>query len=258
MEFKRCVIYVRVSTEAQSTQASLILQKEVCEAFAKARNLKILKKVSEVGSSYKGTQPILHNLVDSLSNNTILLVYAIDRFSRNVESGLDLIGQIERKNCKLVSVRGESNILEALRSAQKESEILSCRIKDRIQFAIQAGSHIGQAPFGYKISKEIDNLRQIIVRKVSLDPVEQNIITLITMMKNDEDPLSIINMVQEINGFDYDVSDISLDEKGGKGYSPAVIAGFLNGVQIYKRGQDWSEGMVRNILREVESKGILV
>ena len=258
MEFKRCVIYTRVSTEAQSTQASLILQKEVCEAFAKGHNLKILKTVSEVGSSYKGLQPKLQELVARLSSNTMVLVYAVDRFSRKVENGTSLLQEIERKQCKLVSVRGEPNIIEAMRVAQMESETLSKRMKDRVQFASEAGSHIGQAPFGYKIVKEFDGRRQLFVRKLAVDEDEQKIVNLINMMKVDEDPLNIINMIQEINGFDYDVTDISLDAQSGTGYTASVIAGFLNGVQIYKRGQDWSEGMVRKVLKDMEKDGMMV
>ena len=258
MEFKRCVIYTRVSTEAQSTQASLILQKEVCEAFAKGHNLKILKTVKEVGSSYKGSQPELRNLVASLSSHTMVLVYAVDRFSRKVENGTLLLSEIERKQCKLVSVRGEPNIIEAMRVAQTESETLSRRMKDRVQFASEAGSHIGQASFGFKIVKEFDGRRQLFIRKLVVDEAEQNIVNLIMMMKADEDPLRIINMIQEINGLDYDVTTITLDEQGGSGYHPSVIAGFLNGVQIYKRGQDWSEGMVRKVMKDVEKNGMMM
>jgi hypothetical protein len=123
-------------------------------------------------------------------------------------------------------------------------------MKDRVQFASAAGSHIGQAPFGYKIDKEFDIRRQFIVRKLVVDEDEHKIINLIMMMKIDEDPLVIINMIQEINGFNYDVTDISLDAQGGTGYHPSVIAGFLNGLQIYKRGQDWSEGMVRKVMKD--------
>lgn len=252
MPINRAVIYTRVSTEAQATGVSLQLQKEVCQAFATAKGMVVSKTYKEVGSAYRGDQPQLKRLLSKIKPGTTLLVYAMDRLTRNLDVGHYVLGKLYTKKCPLVSVRGEPNQVEAIRLAQAEAETLSKRMSDRVAFMRKQGSHIGPAPYGSSVV-EVKNkklTKTTTIRRLIDDDQEQAVIELISLMRNENTPNSdIISQVQLVKGPDYDTRNMDIGDAGVCNYT--TIAQFLNDLQIWYRGKLWTPQKVSKVYKSI-------
>lgn len=133
------MIYCRVSTPNQSIEA----QEFACKEYCNYNNLNIVKIIHEVGSAYKNIK--LYKLEELIKNNKnkILLIYSIDRFSRNLNKCNELLELIEKNNIILKSAREEIDLTTPLgrhtfrnyvSQAQFESEMISERIKNTMNY----------------------------------------------------------------------------------------------------------------------------
>ena len=91
-------IYIRVSTEDQAKEGySLEVQREYLESFAKREGLEIFKVYQDDGiSGYSTERPALKNLLKDAKEKKfdLVLVYKIDRFSRNLKDLLNLVDEL--------------------------------------------------------------------------------------------------------------------------------------------------------------------
>lgn len=242
----RCFIYCRVSTETQAQELSLDLQKKVCKDFATANKLVVSKVYTEVGSAYHGNQPQLKTLMSKLKPGMTILVYAMDRFTRNADLGSYLLDRIAAKKCRLVSITGEADQLGAIKNAQAEAEALGRRVRDRVEFMRRAGSHIGPAPFGYEIKEVPNKKKNITIRRLIDNDDELLIVELISMMRNEDTTADeIFNQVRLIKGDNYNLDELDIGEQGVCQYT--TIAQFLNDLGIYCRGRLWTGAKVSKI-----------
>ena len=94
----RVSIYIRVSTEDQAKEGySLEVQKEYLEAFAKREGYEIFKVYCDDGiSAYSTRRPALQELLTDAKAKKfeLVLVYKIDRFSRNLKDLLNLVDEL--------------------------------------------------------------------------------------------------------------------------------------------------------------------
>lgn len=242
----RSFIYCRVSTETQAQELSLGLQAKVCKDFATANNMAVSKVYTEVGSAYHGNQPQLKTLMAKLKPGMTILVYAMDRFTRNADLGAYLLDKIAKKKCQLVSITGEPDQLAAIQHAQAEAEALGRRIHDRVEYMRRAGSHIGPAPFGYEIKEVANKKKKITIRRLIDNDDEMLVVELISMMRQDDTtPEDIYNQVRLIKGNDYNLDELDIGEEGVCQYT--TIAKFLNDLEIYCRGRLWTCAKVSKI-----------
>lgn len=87
-EGKRCVIYVRVSTEMQVDGFSLDAQKNVLKKFVERENMKLVNIYEDAGKSGKSIEgrPAFKKLLTDIENGLIIdyvIVYKLSRFGRN-------------------------------------------------------------------------------------------------------------------------------------------------------------------------------
>ncbi|MBI5123197.1 recombinase family protein, partial [Candidatus Roizmanbacteria bacterium] len=91
-------IYIRVSTEDQAKEGySLEVQREYLESFAKREGLEIFKVYQDDGiSGYSTERPALKELLKAAKEKKfdLVLVYKIDRFSRNLKDLLNLVDEL--------------------------------------------------------------------------------------------------------------------------------------------------------------------
>lgn len=91
-------IYIRVSTEDQAKEGySLEVQREYLEAFAKRVGLEIFRVYQDDGiSGYSTERPALKELLKDAKGKKfdLVLVYKIDRFSRNLKDLLNLVDEL--------------------------------------------------------------------------------------------------------------------------------------------------------------------
>ena len=97
-EFKEIAIYIRVSTEDQAKEGySLEVQRECLEFFAEREGYEIYQVYSDDGiSGYSLERPALKKLLEDAKHRKfdLVLVYKIDRFSRNLRDLLNLMDKL--------------------------------------------------------------------------------------------------------------------------------------------------------------------
>lgn len=135
------IAYVRVSSKQQIN--SLYLQKNIIEQFLYSDQ--IIDVVEEIGSAWKDSQPKLNKLITETKND--IIICEVDRFSRNIERGLEWMNTMHKKNLKIISVQtlfedlckdplSSTNpiFLQKIQSANDESIVKSRRMLQFYRF----------------------------------------------------------------------------------------------------------------------------
>lgn len=155
-------IYVRVSTEEQAKEGiSLDAQIERCSAFCLARNWAVYKIYTDAGySAGKMNRPALNDLIRDVNNQniTILLVYKIDRFSRNLKDLISILEKLKEKGVNFTSVTEQIDTTTAMGEAFFQiigvfAQLERGMVKERVEMAfdkkIRSGESLNRAPIGY-------------------------------------------------------------------------------------------------------------
>src|SRR4030042_3685979 len=165
----RSAIYIRVSTEDQAKEGySLEVQREYLEAFAKRETLEIFRVYQDDGiSGYSTERPALKTLLKDAKEKkfNLVLVYKIDRFSRNLKDLLNLVDELSSYG---VGFKSATEPFDTTTSAGKLmfqqlgsfAEFERNRIAERVfpgmVKGVQQGNWQGAryAPYGYRYAKE--------------------------------------------------------------------------------------------------------
>ena len=98
MDFLRCAIYIRVSTDEQAKEGySLEAQEERLRFFAKSQGWNIFKIYKDDGFSAKDiNRPALKDLLydAKLKRFDVVLIYKIDRLSRKLKDLIEIVLQL--------------------------------------------------------------------------------------------------------------------------------------------------------------------
>lgn len=155
-------VYVRVSTEEQAKEGiSIDAQIERCKAFCKARNWNVFKIYTDAGYSAGSLKrPALKDLINDINNKkfNILLVYKIDRFSRNLKDLISVLEDLKSKDINFTSVTEQIDTTNAMGKAFFQiigvfAELERGMVKERVELAfdkkINDGEALHRAPLGY-------------------------------------------------------------------------------------------------------------
>jgi len=163
-EVTKAVIYTRVSTNEQVGNYSLGFQEEECKRCAQKNGWKIEKIFREEGASaktYLNRKKLLKLLrfcTTKKSGISRVLVYKLDRWSRDTKDGLTLMSMLAKQGVEVISVTEPSTdtaMGKAMKSmclvmAELDNNIKSERTKDGMMAAFKAGRWPWKAPIGYK------------------------------------------------------------------------------------------------------------
>lgn len=163
-EAKNAVLYLRVSTEEQVDNYSLGTQEEICTNEAKRKGYEILRIYREEGKSAKTIKgrPVLLEMLEfcRLHRKTVdaVIVYRIDRISRQTLDFLNIRLKLSNYNIKLISTSEPIGNSPAERfmekifasSAEFENDIRSERAKNGLRARFLSGLTNATPPFGYK------------------------------------------------------------------------------------------------------------
>lgn len=253
------IIYIRVSTLEQEIQA----QKYSCESFCIQNNLNIKKIYIEKCSAYKNkSQPELYKLINE-NENTNLVIFSIDRFSRNIKIGNDFVQKLEKKKICLISVKENINLNTALgkhnfriyiNAAQYESELISERVKNSIKFKKANNLHIGQAPYGFKIEnkKLVKDYKEAIVCKfifqnlrksISSEALSHELFKVLTAYEKDHSDFVPLLFTDEDDKYEYHTYQATTKVC----ISAKMLAEILNDYGIKKRNGVWSASKILRI-----------
>ena len=165
-EGKKCVIYVRVSTEMQVDGYSLDGQKNMLNKYAEREGLIVLNTYEDAGKSGKSIEgrPAFKQMIFDIEHGLhidYILVYKLSRFGRNAADILNSLELIQDYDVNLLSVNegldsGQSTgkILISILSTMAEMErenIIEQTMNGRREKARQGGWNGGFAPYGYKL-----------------------------------------------------------------------------------------------------------
>jgi len=185
-EIKNVVCYLRVSTKEQVTEGnSLVVQNNICKKYAEDNGLNIVKVFTEEGESAKTADrtKLKEMMVFCKANYREidgLLIYKVDRLSRDVTDYLTLKGFFGVLGIKVISIsenfedtpvgRFTETVLAG--QAQFDNDIRTERSVNGMRTAIMEGRYIWRAPKGYKNGK-VNGKSNIIIDEVNVKHIRR-------------------------------------------------------------------------------------
>ncbi|MGI5841266.1 MAG: recombinase family protein [Patescibacteria group bacterium] len=163
MEKLRAVIYIRVSDESQIKNNSLETQLKACHNYADLNSLEVVKVFREEGVSAKHihTRPEMRSLLQfcTLKKNCIsqVIVYKMDRWTRNVEEGLAAISLLSRSGVAVspaTEVADQGSMGKAMRTilmalGELDNGLKSEWVRDNMQTMFRKGLWPWKPQIGY-------------------------------------------------------------------------------------------------------------
>ncbi len=185
MNNKHCAIYTRKSHAEGLDQDfnSLDAQREACEAFIKSQKHEgwVCEKTHYDDGAYSGgnmDRPAITQLLEDISAGKIqvIVVYKVDRLTRNLADFAKLIELFDKHDVSFVSVTQQFNTTSSmgrltlnvlLSFAQFEREITGERIRDKFKASKEKGMWMGgNPPLGYDVKD-----RQLIINATEAETV---------------------------------------------------------------------------------------
>lgn len=238
------IIYCRISTPSQSSEA----QEFACKEYCNYHNLNIVKIIHEVGSAYKNIK--LYKLEDLINNNKdkILLIYSIDRFSRNLNKCNELLESIEKNNLILKSAReevdlttplGRHNFRNYVSQAQFESEMISERIKNTLNYKKNT-----------EINNKIKETDKLIIDFI-INNFQQNInsksmtLKLYKLLKTFKKPKEFYTNIEFLS------DNVLLKQNKGIIITAGILCHILNEYELLIDNKQWTENKIYNICNKI-------
>ena len=166
MKKKKCYIYTRVSTAAQTEGYSLEAQKERLRQFAEYKDLEIAGEYCDAGRSghsIKGRPSFMEMLDDITAEEdgiSFVLVYKLSRFGRNAADVLKSMQLLMDYDVDLVCVEDsidsstqDGRLTLAILSAVAEIERENINVQfmaGKMQKILDGGWSGGPLPYGYR------------------------------------------------------------------------------------------------------------
>lgn len=154
---RKYYIYIRVSSETQTDGLSLDAQRIACLGAGPRGCAPVFHE--DVGSAYKHTSlPSRTKMLKSLTRNATLIVYRLDRLSRNVNEARIILNKLEELNITLITTdkgvidykNKRDDVIDMFREAEAESDRLSTRAIFARDAIIASGGYPGTyIPYGY-------------------------------------------------------------------------------------------------------------
>ena len=172
MRKKKCYIYTRVSTAAQTEGYSLEAQQERLREYVDYKNLEIAGEYCDAGKSGKSIvgRPAFLKMLDDISsekdNVSFVLVFKLSRFGRNAADILKSLQLLEDYDVDLICVEDAIDsstaggkltltILSAVAEIERENINVQF-MAGKIQKILNGGWAGGPAPYGYRsVNKEL-------------------------------------------------------------------------------------------------------
>lgn len=166
-------IYTRVSSAGQNApqygRVGMESQNSTALAFAVKYGCVVKGTVREVCSARNPANLVeLQKLIKKLKHGDTLLVTAVDRFSRNLNQGMQFVRQVHAKGAVVYAISesmysNDQRFPEALKAAQAYSDALSKKMIDTFASIKARGGFVGRvAPEGYKIERDQTGLRRLV------------------------------------------------------------------------------------------------
>lgn len=203
-EGKKCVVYVRVSTDMQIDGFSLDGQRNTLKRFVEREGMILVNTYEDAGKSGKSIEgrPAFQNMLKDIQNGLeidYVLVYKLSRFGRNAADILNSLELIQSYDINLIateegidSSQTSGKLLISVLSAVSEIErenIIEQTMNGRKEKARQGGWNGGFAPYGYSL----------INGELVIEPEEAEVIKKIFEMYLSNDFIGPMGIAKELN-----------------------------------------------------------
>lgn len=245
----KAVGYIRVSTTDQARDGwSLAGQRKRIKAFCEAKGWTLAHVYADEGISGKASshRPQYDRMLrDALSNGiTHIVAMKLDRLGRSARQLLDVYERLERKGVTIVTIddgidtsTAQGKLFRTILAgvAEFERDLASERTKAALATARTAGTHVGRAPYGWRVESG----------RLVEDATEQGYIHRALLMA--EGAASIRAIAAEFNA-------AGVRPRSGGQWHPTQIARMLERArfaEMYPRAR-------ANVRRELEEAGVSV
>lgn len=248
---KRCYIYTRVSTAAQTEGFSLEAQQERLYEYAEYRELEVVGDYCDAGKSGKSIkgrpefQRMMDDIISQKDSISFVLVFKLSRFGRNAadvlksmqlltDYGVDLVSVDDAIDSSTQGGRLTLTILSAVAEIEREN-ITDQFMAGRLQKIRDGKWSGGTVPYGYRsVDREltIDPYEAKIVRKIfDLYMTEDMGATSVAVYLNEEGYLKKEDGGENQRPFTYDFIVNVLD-------NPIYCGKLIFGRRTNKKGPD--------------------
>ena len=176
-------LYARQSLDKKD---SLSIETQIEQCKMKLQDNEPFKTYEDKGYSGKNTErPSLNQLLNDIENNQIdgVIVYRLDRFSRNIIDFYNLYEIMKKHNCEFISVSecfdtstpmGRATMGILITFAQMERESIQERVKDNYYYRIgQDGRWAGgPAPYGFTNARTEDGKPTLVINENEIAAVK--------------------------------------------------------------------------------------
>jgi DNA invertase Pin-like site-specific DNA recombinase len=252
-------IYIRVSTQEQDYDA----QRYSCVKFCEDNDVTDYEVVEEKCSAYKlKSQKELAGLLSKKDIN--IIVYAVDRLSRNVVKADSMTNLFELNNITIHSVKeristftafGRHEFRKIISASQYESELISERVRNSIKYRKENGIAIGRPKYGYtRFNKRHvrDHNEQAIIRfivttckkSMALNCLDYHLKRLLTALQRESDFVPIL-ITEEDSNFEYN----TLPQHGTVKVTYQLLSEVLNDYNIKRRNNKWNTASVGKVYK---------
>jgi len=261
---RNCIIYVRVSTLDQNTEA----QQDKCEDFCFNHRLYIKETVIEKCSAFKcQSQKGLEKIIEE-NKDINLVVYSIDRFSRNIIKANKLIEIMTKNRINLISVKenislstafGKHEFRKLVSASQLEAELISERVKNSLHYRQKNGFYVGQPPYGYtifnkKLARDIDEqliikfILTTIKKKTTPEKLGNNVLKLLKDIKMENAVKTFCPLVITLEDDNFEYRQLNDNEV----FVPTFksLSEILNDYGIKKRNKPWTANSINYLVKQ--------
>ena len=210
------IAYTRVSSIDQVKDGnSLATQKRIISDWAKRNDVKVLEWFVEEGESAKTAdrtklKEMLKYTVQHHEEIDLLLVYKVDRLSRQTSDYLAIKEALSKRGIRVYSVSEQfddtpmGKAMEGISSifAQLDNDNRAERCKNGMMDGVDAGRWMWPAPIGYINGRDVTGKRNIVLdNRDGFVDILQSAWKLIAVGYNETDTLKIINTKLEDKGY---------------------------------------------------------
>lgn len=246
------IIYCRVSSAKQSMNAQI----DVCRTYCDSKGYNVIDVVTETSTAFQDhCQPKLLNLISSITN-TNLIIYNIDRFSRNVNNCDKMIRTLldNQINIDCVlnpinisSALGRRNLRHAVLDSQYESELNSERTKKNHSYRKKNGIKT-RSTYGFDLSEDRKSLVHNLEERAVINFITQN---MNKQLNSQQITDLLFALMRTLKKPDTDFVEVMITEDYNNDskvkITATTISGLFDDYNIKKRGKKWSSAMVRAI-----------
>ena len=259
MEKLNAVIYIRVSDQSQIDNNSLETQLKTCQTYASNNNYAIVEVFREEGVSAKHIQsrPEMRRLLEfcTIKKNRIsaVIMYKMDRWSRNVEEGLlaeSLLAKYGVVVIPATEITEQNPIGKAVRTilmtmGQLDNELKGERVKDNMQTMFRNGYWCWKPRIGYKRpykTKEESKGKSIIIDKRLGEIIKA------VFIKAAETQTSKNSLANYANSLGF--KEIYGKEMDGRTIGRIICDTFYYGYMYVRKWKEYSWGKYEPIIRQ--------